>query len=84
MKILFVSAVLPYPLYSGGQIRIYNLLKEASRHHDITLAAFTRDIAEDRYKKELKFCRNVHDSDLGIIYQFKFLNINFSNDHRIF
>ena len=33
MNILFVSAVLPYPLYSGGQIRIYNLLKRLSKRH---------------------------------------------------
>jgi len=43
MNILFVSAVLPYPLRSGGQIRIYNLLKRLSKHHSITLGSFIRE-----------------------------------------
>ena len=73
MRILFVSAVLPYPLYSGGQIRIYNLLKKASLHHDITLCAFTRDSAEDRYKNELKFCKKVHTVLRGSAWQWSYV-----------
>jgi hypothetical protein len=37
MKILMVSSYLPYPLYSGGQIRLYNLIKNLSKEHEITL-----------------------------------------------
>ncbi len=59
MKILFVSAVMPYPLYSGGQIRIYNLLKQASGHHEITLCAFTRSPSEKQQTKELSFCKKL-------------------------
>jgi glycosyltransferase involved in cell wall biosynthesis len=59
MKILFVSAVFPYPLYSGGQIRIYNLLKRLSRKHDITLLSFIRKEEEETYKKEIQFCQSV-------------------------
>ncbi len=59
MKILFVSAVMPWPLYSGGQIRMYNLLKALSVRHEITLVSFIRDTSEREYKKNLSFCRNV-------------------------
>ena len=59
MNILFVSAVLPYPLHSGGQVRIYNLLKRLSQKHDITLYAFIRDDKENQYIKELSFCKKV-------------------------
>src|SRR5437868_2426971 len=37
MKILIISSYLPYPLHSGGQVRLYNLIKELSDKHDITL-----------------------------------------------
>jgi len=73
MRILFISAVFPYPLYSGGQIRIYNLLKEASRHHDMTLCAFTRDKAENRYIQKLNFCKKVHTVLRGSAWQFQYV-----------
>jgi len=59
MKILFVSAVLPYPLHSGGQIRIYNLLKRLSKKHEIHLYAFIRSDKEKEYIPELSFCKKV-------------------------
>ena len=37
MKILMISSYLPYPLYSGGQVRLFNLIKELSGKHEITL-----------------------------------------------
>lgn len=37
MKILMVSSFLPYPLLSGGNVRLYNLLKYLSKNNDITL-----------------------------------------------
>lgn len=59
MNILFVSAVLPYPLYSGGQVRVYNLLKKLSSKHAITLASFIRDDDERQLAKHLSFCKKV-------------------------
>jgi len=60
MKILMVSSYLPYPLYSGGHIRLYNLIKNLSQNHDITL------ICEKRSKQTLedveevkKICKKV-------------------------
>ncbi len=42
MKILIVSSFLPFPLFSGGQVRLYNLLKELSQKHEITLVCEKR------------------------------------------
>lgn len=55
-----LTPYLPYPLLSGGQIRTYNLLKNLSQKHDITLFALIKDDSEKQHLKELeKFCRKV-------------------------
>lgn len=60
MKILMLTPYLPYPLFSGGQIRTYNLLKNLSRKHQITLFSFIRDEKEREFIPELlKFCQEV-------------------------
>lgn len=60
MKILMITPYLPYPLVSGGQIRTYNLLKNLSLKHQITLASFIRDTNEEKYVKKLKpYCQKV-------------------------
>lgn len=73
MNILFVSALLPYPLHSGGQVRIYNLLKRLSKRHSITLVAFIRDERERDLIKNLKFCRSVHVVMRGRAWQATYL-----------
>lgn len=56
-----LTPYLPYPLISGGQIRTYNLLKNLSQKHDITLFSYIRDDSEKIYQNELlKYCRQVH------------------------
>lgn len=37
MKILIVSSFLPYPLFSGGNVRLYNLMKYLNKNNQITL-----------------------------------------------
>ena len=60
MKILMLTPYLPYPLFSGGQIRSYNLLKNLSQKHEITLFSFIRSDKEKQYLKYLKpFCNQV-------------------------
>lgn len=60
MKILMLTPYLPYPLVSGGQIRTYNLLKNLSKSHDITLFALIKDEAERTHLKELKkYCSKI-------------------------
>lgn len=46
MKILFVSAYLPYPPDSGGRIRTYHLLKWATEHHQVSLLSFYHHASE--------------------------------------
>jgi len=60
MNILLVSSYLPYPLFSGGHIRLYNLIKELSCKHKITLICEKRDYQGDSEINELKnFCKKV-------------------------
>jgi glycosyltransferase involved in cell wall biosynthesis len=73
MNILYVSAVLPYPLTSGGQIRIYNLLKRLSVHHKITLVSFIRSEAERELASQLDFCSQVHMVMRGRAWQPRYL-----------
>lgn len=39
MNILILAPFIPWPLDQGGKIRIYNIVKNLSRSHKITLAA---------------------------------------------
>lgn len=40
MKILFLSRWFPYPANNGSKLRIYNLLRNLSKHYDVTLLSF--------------------------------------------
>ena len=60
MRVLMLTPYLPYPLLSGGQIRTYNLLKNLSKKHDITLFALIKEESEQAYITELeKYCTKV-------------------------
>ena len=43
MKILVVSPYIPYPPSFGGSVRIYHLLRELSRSHDVTVVTYCSD-----------------------------------------
>lgn len=73
MNILFISAVLPYPLHSGGQVRLFNLLKLLSKHHDITLYAFIRSDDERKYVKDLSFIKNIKLFFRGYAFQPRYI-----------
>ncbi len=73
MNILFISAVLPYPLHSGGQIRMYQLLKRLSKKHSITLLSFIRNEKEKEYLKDLSFLTRVETVYRGKALQLKYL-----------
>ncbi|MFH0749512.1 MAG: glycosyltransferase family 4 protein [Candidatus Gottesmanbacteria bacterium] len=73
MNILFISALLPYPLHSGGQVRMYNLLKVLSKKHTITLFSFIRNEEEKKYVKELSFVSEVRMVMRGRGMQLKYL-----------
>ena len=60
MKILMLTPYLPYPLWSGGQIRTFNLLKHLSQKHEITLFSFIRNDKEKKHIAVLKkYCDEV-------------------------
>jgi polysaccharide biosynthesis protein PslH len=39
MRVLVVASYLPYPLLTGGRIRVYNLLRRVANRHEVSLAA---------------------------------------------
>jgi polysaccharide biosynthesis protein PslH len=60
MRILMVSSFLPYPLHSGGHVRLYNLIKELSDKHEITLICEKRKNQTDKDIEEVeKICKKV-------------------------
>ena len=60
MKILLVSSYLPFPLYSGGHVRLYNLIKQLSKKHEITLICEKRNYQTEEDVLEIKkFCKKV-------------------------
>lgn len=61
MKILMLTPYLPYPPSSGGQIRSYNLIKQLSKEHEITLCSLIKFDSEEKYIDGLKpFCKNIY------------------------
>lgn len=60
MNILIVSSYLPFPLFDGGSIRLYNLIKVLSKHHKITLISEIRSHQTEADIREVKkFCEDV-------------------------
>jgi len=60
MKILLVSSFLPYPLFSGGHIRLYNILKLLSKNHEIYLVCEKRNYQTWQDLENIKkFCKKV-------------------------
>lgn len=55
-----ISSFLPYPLYSGGHVRLYNILKGLSKNHEISLICEKRDYqTKDNITEVEKFCKEV-------------------------
>ncbi len=60
MNILLVSSFLPYPLDSGGHVRLFNLLKAIRKDHNITLICERRPYQTDKDIAEIeKICKKV-------------------------
>ena len=63
MKILFISSWFPYPPINGAKIRIYNLIRELSKSHEIVLLSFVRvldiSVAKDNIPHLEKYCKTV-------------------------
>lgn len=60
MKILMITSYLPYPLFGGGEVRTYNLLKRLCKKHEITLIAYKRPSNTDNDINEVKkVCKDI-------------------------
>ncbi len=61
MKILFLSRWFPFPADNGSKLRIYNLLRGLSQHHDVTLLGFSDQPNVSPEAPEIRsICREVH------------------------
>lgn len=61
MRILALSWWFPYPPDNGARLRVYNLLKQFSSKHQVTLVAFSRESRDANYLDSLKpYCQEVH------------------------
>jgi len=66
MKILLISSYLPFPLLSGGQVRLFNLIEQLSKKHEITLICEKRPYQDAKDIAELeKICKEVITVDRG-------------------
>lgn len=64
MRILIVSSFLPFPLFNGGHVRLYNLMKELSRKHKLVLVCEKRPHQTKEDIEEVKkLCEEVYCID---------------------
>lgn len=60
MKVLFLSRWYPYPPDNGSKIRILNLLRHLSAHHQVDLISFATEVVTDAQIAAVQpFCRRV-------------------------
>ncbi|MFZ3166124.1 MAG: glycosyltransferase family 4 protein [Candidatus Methanoperedens sp.] len=59
MNILIISMSFPYPPKSGGKARVYNLIKQISKYHEITLISFISSDEKPYIPELLKYCKIV-------------------------
>lgn len=60
-RILFLTQVLPFPLYGGAKIRAYHMLRYLAETDEVTLVSFTRVDDEPEAVAHLaQFCQAVH------------------------
>jgi len=72
MKILMITPYLPYPPYSGGQTRSYNLIKRLARKCEITLFSFILpDQKPTQVNHMKKYCRKVFAIERGKTWSLK-------------
>jgi polysaccharide biosynthesis protein PslH len=60
-RILFLTQVLPYPLYGGPKIRAYYILRYLARNHELTLVSFVRgDDRPEDLDHLRQFCKKIY------------------------
>lgn len=93
MKILMLSPTFPWPLNIGDKIRIYHMLKELSRCHDITLISLVHREEEMAKKEEtvrkhcselhvIQACKSRRRAAIGAVFSFQpYRVVKFSSPH---
>lgn len=65
MRLLFIANRFPYPPFRGDKLKIYNLVKQLSKSHEIDLITFVEQQSDYQYLDELKpFFKNIVLQDL--------------------
>lgn len=60
MRILVISRWYPYPPDNGSKIRVYNLIKQLARRHELTLLTFAPGpVSEEQLQALRAHCRDV-------------------------
>jgi glycosyltransferase involved in cell wall biosynthesis len=61
MKILFLSSWFPYPPDNGSRIRVFNLIRQLARVHDVKLLAFSQSgvVCDERIGEMRRYCAGV-------------------------
>jgi polysaccharide biosynthesis protein PslH len=79
-KILMITPYLPYPPYSGGQTRSYNLIKHLAKSCQITLICFALPDQKGSSLKPLKkYCQKIYTIKRGRTWSMqKILRTGFS------
>jgi sugar transferase (PEP-CTERM/EpsH1 system associated) len=54
LKLLFLANRTPYPPYRGDKLKIYNLARQLSAHHELHLLTFAQSEEDERHIPELK------------------------------
>ena len=59
MKVLMISMTFPYPLKSGGKVRVFNLIRELSQNHEIYLVSLIHKDELCHVSKMYDYCRQI-------------------------
>lgn len=61
MKLLFLTPRVPYPPYRGDKLKVWNLLRQLSKRHRITLLTFVQNKEEEGLLEPVReFCEEIH------------------------
>jgi sugar transferase (PEP-CTERM/EpsH1 system associated) len=61
LRVLIIAPVVPYPPITGARVRQYNLIKQLSRRHKVTLVCFDELQSGHGHAPELtRYCESVH------------------------
>ena len=92
MKILYITSFFPFPLDTGGKLRVGNLMRQMSKRHEVYLAALElpeEDFGDEDLAEAKRYCREVYThyhpkSDkkaaLGTLFTFSPYEINAFRD----